>query len=85
MATLNIKDPRVHELAVDLAKRRGSSMTAVIRSALEEAMEAELERHALGVDEKLERMRMIVARTQAFDAPVLTDDDLYDPATGLPW
>ena len=35
MATLNIKDPRVHELATELARQRGTTATAVVRDALE--------------------------------------------------
>ena len=32
---LNIRDPRVHQLASKLARRRGMTMTAVIAEALE--------------------------------------------------
>lgn len=80
MATLNIKDPRVHELAADLAKRRGSSMTAVIRGALEEAMAAELARHERAT---LEQILEIARRSAAKQGPFLTGDDLYDE-NGLP-
>ncbi|MGO1638298.1 MAG: type II toxin-antitoxin system VapB family antitoxin [Ancrocorticia populi] len=38
MTTMNIKDPRVHELARELAAIRGSSATAAVRQALEETL-----------------------------------------------
>jgi len=33
MKTLNIKDPEVYRLADDLAKRAGTSKTAIVREA----------------------------------------------------
>ena len=35
---LNIKDRRVHDLARQLAERRGTTLTAAVESALEEAL-----------------------------------------------
>ena len=35
---LNIKDPRVHELARRLAEHRGTSLTTAVRQSLEEAL-----------------------------------------------
>jgi antitoxin VapB len=35
---LNIKDPNVHELARRLAERRGITLTAAVRQALDEAL-----------------------------------------------
>jgi len=36
--SLNIKDPRVHELARRLAERRGTTLTSAVAAALEEAL-----------------------------------------------
>jgi antitoxin VapB len=77
--TLNIKDPEVHRLASELARRRQTSMTGAVRDALTEA----LERTRLTPEEKIRRMTEIARRAQAVDAPWLTDDDLYDE-WGLP-
>lgn len=60
-------------------------MTAVIRSALEEAMEAELTKRAVSVEARLGRLQQIVARSRTIPVRPLSDDELYDPATGLPW
>ena len=35
---MNIKDPRVHDLARRLAERRGTTLTAAVHHALEEAL-----------------------------------------------
>lgn len=76
---MNIKDPRVHELAHELAQFRGSSATAAVRAALEEALAAERRRTP--------DLRSTVARLQERAASAraewLTDDDLYDE-NGLP-
>jgi antitoxin VapB len=77
--TLNIKDPEVYELASELARRRDTSMTGAVRDALTEA----LERTRLTPEEKVRRMTAIARRSQAIDAPILTEDDLYDER-GLP-
>lgn len=80
MASLNIKDARVHALASELAHRRGTSKTGAIRSALEEALAAEVERQGRA---SLDELLVIVARSAAKPAPFLTDGDLYDEH-GLP-
>lgn len=77
MPTLNIKDPEVYRLASELAERRHTSMTAVVRSALEDAIAAERR------EGRRERIREIARRSAAIDVPFLTDDDLYDE-NGLP-
>lgn len=77
--TLNIKDPEVYVLAHELARRRATSMTGAVREALTEA----LERTRLTPEEKVRRMTEIARRSQAIDAPFLTDDDLYDER-GMP-
>ncbi|WP_454299338.1 type II toxin-antitoxin system VapB family antitoxin [Salana multivorans] len=92
MTTLNIKDPRVYELASDLAERRHTSMTAVVRSALEAALEAELAldevKHSArerALETKVETLQRIARRSAERPEPVLAEADLYDPGTGLPW
>jgi antitoxin VapB len=77
--TLNIKDPKVYELAGELARRRATSMTGAVRQALTEA----LERTRLTPEEKVRRMTETAKRAQAIEGPWLTDDDLYDE-WGLP-
>lgn len=79
MATMNIKDPRVHELAHELAKLRGSSATAAVREALEEAIGNERRRRT-NLDEVLGRLQKRAAQTTS---DWLSEDDLYDDA-GLP-
>lgn len=79
MATLNIKDPRVHELAAELAALRHTSSTAAVRAALTEALERDREdRRGLA-----QRILELGTRSAEREAPFLTDDDLYDDH-GLP-
>jgi antitoxin VapB len=86
MPTLNIKNPRVYELARELADATGGSMTSVIELALQQMLERVQRERAAGVAARLAEIEAIVART----APLLRDlpDDptefLYDPDTGLP-
>lgn len=79
MATMNIKDPRVHELATELARLRGSSATAAVRSALEEALAAELHRRA----DRTSSLRELQAQAAATCHLWADDEDLYAEA-GLP-
>ena len=79
MPTLNIKDPEVHRLAHELARRRGTSATGAVREALREALERERTRRE-GVDEKL---LAIGAAYRAAGGRPLTDDEMYDER-GLP-
>ncbi|HMS37141.1 MAG TPA: type II toxin-antitoxin system VapB family antitoxin [Arachnia sp.] len=79
MATMNIKDPRVHELAHELARLRGSSATAAVREALEDALAGERRRRAsLGAS-----FARLQERAAATKAEWLSEDDLYDES-GLP-
>ena len=77
MPTLNIKDPEVYELASELARRRGTSMTGASEALLDA-----LERNRL-----TRRLHPAYVRarqaTSRLDEPFLTDDDLYDE-WGLP-
>ncbi|MFN2344992.1 MAG: type II toxin-antitoxin system VapB family antitoxin [Dermatophilaceae bacterium] len=79
MVTMNIKDPKVRELAMQLAARRGTSATGAIRQALIETLDRDT-RDRAGLAERL----MVLGReSAALPEPVLTDDDLYDER-GLP-
>lgn len=80
VATMNIKDPQVRELAARLAAQRRTSMTDAVRQALTEA----LAREERGREGMAERLLAIAKRArEVSDQPILTDDDLYD-ARGLP-
>jgi len=77
---MNIKDPEVRELAAELARRRGTSMTEAVRRALFEAVQRERNQR----DDYVERMiRLARATRDASLHPILTDDDLFDHM-GLP-
>lgn len=83
---LNIKNPRAHDLAVEVAAVTGESLTdAVIQSLQERLDRVKPKREPLDL-EKIEALtREIRARLpQSFlDDPDPTAD-LYDPETGLP-
>ncbi|HHW83379.1 MAG TPA: type II toxin-antitoxin system VapB family antitoxin [Actinomycetales bacterium] len=76
---MNIKDPRVHEMAHRLARLQGTTATGAVRSALEEALARELAQH-VDRDAALTRLQ---ARVAGSTAEWLTDEDLYDEE-GLP-
>ena len=78
--TLNIKDPEVYQLADELARRLGTSMTQAVRTALLDAVQRERRIR----DDYVERMSQLARLTRdASQQPFLTDDDLYDHM-GLP-
>jgi len=79
MPTMNIKDPEVHRMAHELARRRGTSATGAVREALREALERERERR-VGV---ADRLMAIGAAYRAKGGRPLTDDEMYDER-GLP-
>ncbi len=74
MATMNIKDPTVRELARRLAAYRHTSATGAIREALSEALEREEKARDGMAAQLLEIGRRAAAKTE----PALTDEDLYD-------
>jgi antitoxin VapB len=77
---MNIKDPEVRELALELGRRRGLSMTDAVRQALKEAVERERDKR----DDYVRHMTELARLTHdASLEPFLTDDDLYDHR-GLP-
>lgn len=81
VATMNIKDPEVRELARQLADRRRTSLTDAVRQALSEALERDRASRAGMAERLLEIGRR--SREEFGTAQILTDDDLYDDR-GLP-
>ncbi|MBK8076828.1 MAG: type II toxin-antitoxin system VapB family antitoxin [Kineosporiaceae bacterium] len=79
MASMNIKDPEVRRLARVLAAQRGTSATAAVREALQEALERH-EEHRQGT---ANRLLALADPARAVDEPLLGDTDLYDD-DGLP-
>ena len=79
MVTMNIKNPRVHELAHELAQSRGVSATQAVLEALEEAFErdGELRKARIAAISKAQEWARGVKHTW------LDIADLYDE-NGLP-
>ncbi len=83
---LNIKDDQIHDMAKELAKLQGSSLTDAVRGALRAA----LDRKRLATDheaqERLARLLEIVRRFNELpdspDAPPITPDR---PASDHSW
>ncbi|MGH3363030.1 MAG: type II toxin-antitoxin system VapB family antitoxin [Nocardioides sp.] len=80
---MNIKDPRIHAAAQELARRRGVSMTEAVRQAVDEALAAERAKRERLAERILEIGRRARATADAEGVVFLTDDDLYDE-NGLP-
>lgn len=83
MATMNIKDPRIHAAARELAQRRGVSMTEAVRQAVDEALAAERAKREGMAERLMEIGRRAKAKADAEGYVWPTDDDLYDE-DGLP-
>lgn len=83
VATMNIKDPDVRELAVELAKRRRTSLTDAVRQALTEAIARDRRDRADYVDRVMASAHRFRAEMDRLGVEPLTDEDLYD-AMGLP-
>lgn len=79
VATMNIKDPAVRELAEQLAARRHTTMTDAIRQALTETLDRDRASRVGMAD----RLMAIAAAASQYKDDFLTDDDLYDER-GLP-
>ena len=83
---LNIKNPRAHDLAVEVAAVTGESLTdAVIHSLQERLDRVKPKREPLD----LEKIEALTREIRARLPQSLLDDpdptaDLYDPETGLP-
>lgn len=79
VATMNIKDPRVRELARELAALQGTSATAAVRGALEEAL---VRARSARVD-RAGALGELQERVRATSDQWRSDHDLYDEH-GLP-
>jgi len=77
--TMNIKDPEVRRLAVELAERRHTSMTDAVRQALEET----LDRDRAGGRGVGQRIAEAAAKWRAAGGTVVPEEELYDE-DGLP-
>lgn len=80
---MNIKDPRIHAAARELAQRRGVSMTEAVRQAVDEALAAERAKREGMAERLMEIGRRAKAKADAEGYVWPTDDDLYDE-DGLP-
>ena len=83
VATMNIKDPEVRELALELARLRGVSMTEAVRQAVNEALRRDRQSDDDYVARGMRLARSIRDDMDARGEIPLTDADLYDER-GLP-
>ncbi len=83
VATMNIKDPEVRELALELARVRGISMTEAVRQAVNEALRRDRQSDEDYVARGLRLARAMRDDMDGRGVVPLTDDDLYDER-GLP-
>jgi len=83
--SLNIKQPRAHELATQLAKMTGESLTTAVVRSLEERIEREEKKHGKG--RTAERMMAFAARFAARmpkDFKSIDHGELLYDENGLP-
>ena len=85
---LNIKNPKAHQLAVEMASVTGESLTDAVIHSLEERLERkrdELPRREIDMDRVNALLEEIHSRLPEW---FLREEDptafLYDPDTGLP-
>ena len=83
---LNIKNPRAHELAVEVAQAAGESLTDAVIHSLEERRDR-LRARPQGID--MAKVEAILQEMRASLPPeFFAEEDpsafLYDPETGLP-
>lgn len=83
VATMNIKDPAVRDLAQQLARIRGISMTEAVRQAVIEALRNDRRNDDDYVERGIRLGEAIRTEMDALGIEPLTDDDLYDER-GLP-
>jgi antitoxin VapB len=83
--SLNIKNPRVHELAREAARRFGMSQTSVIEEALVRMLAAAADMSEAARHAQIEALLADVDRrlTDAQRVVLCRHEDLYDE-TGLP-
>jgi antitoxin VapB len=82
---LNIKNEQTVALARQLAEATGESLTEAVTEALSQRLERVRSDtdHEARVD-RLWEQALQMRRERDPDAPILSEDDLYDPETGLP-
>jgi len=84
--SLNLKNPESEELARELARRTGESLTLAVTVALRERLER-LDK-ASNSESRMEWLSRISAQTAAIMSDGRTSkelmDELYDAETGLP-
>lgn len=83
---MNIKNPETEQLARELARKTGESLTTAITIALKERLDRQ--RKAKEPESRLEWLNRITAETAKImnDGQSSTEliEELYDPETGLP-
>jgi antitoxin VapB len=79
---LNIKDPRTHQLAKELAKRTGESMTQAVTKAIEERL-GRTESQEARVDRLMAIGRRCAGNLEEPNKSIDHGDFLYDEQ-GLP-
>lgn len=82
---LNIKNAQTVALAKQLVEATGESLTEAVTEALMQRLERV--RSATDHEARIDRLweeALMLRRELDPDAPILSTDDLYDPATGLP-
>jgi len=82
--SLNLKNPKAHELATELSKITGESLTTAVITALEQRLSRE--RYKAGGTSKAARMRVFAKRFAAgLDQSLKSEDHawLYDE-NGMP-
>ncbi|MET0964832.1 MAG: type II toxin-antitoxin system VapB family antitoxin [Nakamurella sp.] len=84
--TPNIKNPRVYELAQELAQATGTSMTGAIEVALEEMLARIRQREQTDKDRRMAELVSLLDRMRDHYGPFDGDPTafLYDEKTGLP-
>jgi len=86
MPTLNIKNPRVYELAHELAEATGKSMTSVVEVALEQMLDRVRVRKQAVQDARRAAVEKLLEEMADRYGPMEDDPTafLYDEETGLP-
>jgi antitoxin VapB len=84
---VRISDPKIDELAAELAKRTGEDPTALVIRALEEKLEGKPRQSHLSEDAKVAQLLAIAERATGLQGEGKTSreliDELYDE-NGLP-
>lgn len=78
--SLNIKNPRVHALAREAARRTGQNQTSVIETALQRLLD-ELDKEA---GQASQSKLIDVMQQEVLAGSPVDGSDLFDELTGLP-